>query len=243
MKRITTITFLVLLLVGAAACVKSPGDDPGPRHRWFNPYGQEVEDVVPKKCPVQEFPPPADIPPVPPAGAIPAGWKHTTYTLKVDAVKVSDPKLRAASPVFDLEYCIPVSLFVYVTASGMPATMVEMSDIGVTQHPLPWSALRNTPWRSTILVAWDPRTTAPVMNFDLSARHEVGPGLALAPAPTDAKVGMMCRIQQDAAVFSLAFSVDVFGPVRQVDILGPTSEYVTGPFVQCKPPAFSATAQ
>lgn len=225
---------LPLLLV--AGCSK-PGSDPGPKHRWFNPNGQEVEAPIPDACTDGEFPPPVDTPPpAPPDGAIPAGWHRAVYTLQVDAVKVD----HRAEPPFDLEYCIPVSVHVYATAAGVPGEVVEMDASGVHVHQMPWDGLRNTPWRSVVTVGWDPQTTAPVMNFDLSARFEHGPGLAHAPTPAaGAAVGLFCSIRQGPASFVHQGSVDIFatGPGPGVPRF-PHSVY--GPFVRCQPPAFSA---
>jgi len=236
-KRLTSAVLVLLLLAG---CAKTPGSEPGPVHKWFNPYGQKVEDVVPDKCSPAEVPPPADVPPKLPAGAVPQGWHHATYTLSVDAVKIVDPLAwQKNQQNFDLTYCIPVSLFAYVTAAGMPATMVEFRDTGLSQHTLPWSALRNTPWRSTIVVSWSPTTAPPVMNFELSARYETGEGLNQAPIPENAKVGLMCRIRQEGISFSMGISLDVATEPSQVRV-GGIAEYVRGPFVRCKPSAFTA---
>jgi hypothetical protein len=225
---------------------KTPGSQPGPYHEWFNPYGEKVKDVIPEQgC--STMPMPADpIPPKVPLEGAEAGWRFATYTLLVDAVRVPHGELKR----FDLEYCIPVSLYVYVTASGQPGTViqlapiVETTDAGVIRHTTPWNALRNTPWRATIIVKWDPKATSPpVMNFELSARLERGPGLAELAEPKDATIGMMCRIRQDTNVFSMSMSTDVFAPSAKLDVPDLTGEYFQGPFVKCRPPAFSAIAK
>ena len=231
MKRL--VWLLVVLL--AAGCVKGPGSESGPKHKWFNPYGQQVEDVIPDTCSPAELQPPADTPPPsPPEGAIPAGWYRAVYTLQVEAVKVD----YVADPIFDVEYCIPVSVHVYVTAAGIPGEVVEFDSTGVTLHTMPWDGLRNTPWRSSITVAWDPKSTAPVMNFDLSARYERGDGLGRAPVPKGgAMVGLLCSIRQGPVTLFHQASVDIF----RTDAADPgLPNAVFGPFVHCRPPAFTA---
>ena len=229
----TRLAWLLLLLL-VAGCAKGPGSEPGPKHRWFNPNGQEVEDTLPGSCAAKEFPPPADTPPpAPPEGAIPAGWHRAVYTLQVDAVKVD----YVGDPVFDLEYCIPVSVHVYVTAAGVPGEVVELGTTGVDVHPMPWDGLRNTPWRSVITVAWDPKSTAPVMNFDLSARYERGTGLGRAPVPAGgAAVGLLCAIKQGPMSLVHQASVDIFHATGDPGY----PNAVFGPFVRCQPPAFTA---
>ena len=242
MKRIVA-TALLLLVTVTGCMAKSPGSEPGPVHKWFNPHGQPVEDVVPDKCSPAEMPPPADVPPKIPGDAIPAGWRHATYTLSMDSMKITDPLAwKKDAPNLDLEYCIPVSMYAYITAAGMPATMVEVTEDGVSQHPLPWNGLRNTPWRSTIVVAWDPKTTAPVMNFEFSGKYEVGSGLSKAPTPIDAKVALMCRIRQEAITFGMGISLDIHASPAQISKRA-VAEYVEGPLVRCNPAPFSARPQ
>jgi hypothetical protein len=239
-KRVIVMLCVTALLVGCA----TDGKPSGKYHKWFNPHGDAVEDVVPDVCGKTEFPPPADIPPKIPGDVVPAGWSMAVYTLMVDAVKVTKPEGEQLASGFDLEYCVPVSLYVYATAAGQPATLVEMDSEGVGRaKTMPWSALRDTPWRSTIVVAWDPQTRPPVMNFELSAKYEIGEGLARAAAPTDGTVGMMCRIRQENITISMSVSHDIFGPTAVVTDFAPTTQWVTGPFVRCRPPAFTASAR
>lgn len=220
-----------LLLAG---CAPQPAADPGPKHRWSNPDGQQVEQTIPAACERSEFPPPpVEPPPPPPEGAIPPGWHRAVYTLQVSSIKLD---LDHLGDKIDLLYCIPVSIHVYATAAGIPGQVVEQDG---SLHIMPWDGLRNTPWRSSVTVAWDPATTAPVMNFDLSARFEVGPGLARAPTPAEgAMVGLLCSIRQAGLTLAHQTSVDIFRPDRADPGL-PGS--VSGPFVRCRPPAFSAT--
>ena len=235
--------WIVAVLIAVTGCAKGPGSDPGPKHRWFNPHGQPAEDAIPAACDKAEHARAADLtkPPPPPAGKIPAAWNRATYLLRVDAVKVMDPFQRSATPPdINVTYCIPVSLFVYITGAGMAVQVVEISRDRVESHPVPWNGLRDTPWQSIVDVFWDPHTTAPVMNFELSAKYETGTGLSKAASPTDGRVGLMCRITQEGVTLSMAMSLDVFGPRRQVDVFGALAEYVTGPFVRCNPSAFSA---
>lgn len=242
MKRLTSAVLVLLLMTG---CAKTPGSEPGPMHKWFNPHGQPAQDKVPPQCSKGELPVPADAPkpPRPPENKVPAGWNRATYVLRVDAVKVSVPTDRPTGRSIKIDYCIPVSLFVYITGAGQPVEVVEISERGVATHPVPWNALRDTPWQSTIDVYWDPKTTPPVMNFELSAKYEIRDGLSTAAEPTDGRVGLMCRIVQSGITLSMGMSLDIHAPTRQVDVLGATAEYVTGPFVKCRPPAFSALPQ
>ena len=244
--RVKRTLWAVLLVLLAAGCAKGPGSEPGPKHKWFNPHGQPAEDVIPAACDKDEHPRTADMakPPVPPVDKVPAGWRRATYLLRVDAIKVvGDFQHSVQPPVADITYCIPVSLFVYISGAGIPVQVVEMDREGVETHPVPWNGLRDTPWQAIVDVYWDPHSTAPVMNFELSAKYEVGSELSKAAAPTDGRVGLMCRITQEGVTLSMGMSLDVFGPTRQVDVFGARAEYVTGPFVRCNPPAFSALAR
>lgn len=240
MSRRTRVLGALLTLTLAAAC--SPAEPSGKYHRWFNPEGQPVQDAVPAATCSGEIPPPVE-PPPPPSTGIPQGWRIATYTLMVDSMKIVNP-FAVANPldVVYQEYCIPVSLFVYVTGSGLAPVLEEFTDHGIVNHPLPMNALRYTPWRATLVVAWDPNSPAPVMNMDLAAKYEIGEGLQRAPAPTDGQVGLMCRLRQNGVSFSMAMSFNIFAPSGTVEIPGSQISYVNGPFVRCQPPAFSAQA-
>jgi hypothetical protein len=230
---------LVALVLMLTACVKEPGSEPGPMHTWFNQYGQAQSGPIPGAC-AQKQPFPDDTPVKVPGGVIPKGYDYAVYTLKVDSISVSADKPQSQ---WNLEYCIPVSLYVYATASEVPAQFIELGNGEVTRS-MPFNALRNTPWRATIVVAWDSKSlTAPVMNFELIAKVETGPGLAHLPVPTDSQIGLMCRITQDVAPLSLSMSTDVFAPTEKLNIAGVRGEYFHGPVVKCRPPAFSARAQ
>jgi len=129
-----------------------------------------------------------------------------------------------------------VSIYAYGTAGGMPGAVVEIGPNGLVEHPMPFNGLRNTPWTSTILVKWPPDQPAPVINLELSAKYEVGTGLIHAPVPTDGTVGLRCAIKQSFGTLSASTSLDIFKPVG---VAGPP-DTVFGPFVKCKPPAFTA---
>jgi hypothetical protein len=237
--KVRAIMAALALLATMVACTKQPGSDPGPIHTWFNPYGQLHSAPAPGGC-QQQQPFPDDTPVKVPGGMVPKGFDYAVYTLKVDSISVAADKPQSQ---WNLEYCIPVSLYVYVTASGVPAQFIELGNGEVTQS-MPWNALRNTPWRATIVVAWDNRSLrAPVMNFELIAKVETGPGLAHLPVPTNSQIGLMCRITQDVAPLSLSMSTDVFAPTAKLNIPGVRGEYFHGPVVTCRPPAFTARAQ
>jgi hypothetical protein len=221
----------VLILAMVAGCAKQPGDDPGPMHKWFNPYGEPQEEEVPDSCPPgAQVPPPPDPPEPPRPKSVPANFNHATFHLAIDSMKwLSD------EPIVSFEYCIPVSIYVYVTANGMPGEVVELRPHGVSRYTTPWNGLRTTPWRATIDVYWPPSDPRPVMNFELSAKYEVGEGLSRAPAPTDGTVGLSCVIRQNKNTLYRQNSLDIFGPPA-----GGKAIFITGPFVKCRPDAFAA---
>lgn len=230
MKRLLLLTLALATLTG---CMKQPGDDPGPRHRWFNPYGQEVEEEIPEQCPPDaQVPTPPDLNVPPPEGTIPKGWHTATYHLNIDALKWS-----GKGPLLDFEYCIPVSIYAYITAGGLPGEVIETRAQGVTRHTTPWNGLRTTPWRSSIIVAWAPDSPRPVMNFELSAKYEIGEGLSRAPAPQDGTVALSCSIKQNNNTITRETSIDIYGPQTGNN---PVTHFSTGPFVRCRPEAFSA---
>lgn len=240
MKANRAIAFCLLLLLVAACAEPKPS---GKYHKWFNPEGQQVQDVIPDPTCKGEIPPPIEPPPPPRSNKIPQGWNIATYTLAVDSMKIVNPfAVEDPLNVQYQEYCIPVSLFVYITGSGIAPELQEFTDNGIVTHPLPFNGLRYTPWRATLVVAWDPNSPSPVMNMEHSAKYEIGEGLDRAPAPTDGQVGLMCRMRQNGITFAMSLSFDIFKPPGTVAIPGSRIAYVNGPFVRCRPEAFSAVA-
>lgn len=233
MTTIRKLLVMPLLLAMVAGCVQPPPpEDPGPMHKWFNPHGEAHEEAVPNKCPAQVPIPPDPVDPPRPKN-VPDNFNHATFYLSVESVKWRGDK----EATIDFEYCIPVSIFVYITANGLAGQIVEIRNKVAVGYTAPWNGLRTTPWLSTVSVYWPPGDSNPIMNFELSAKYETGEGLWEAPDLKDGTVGLSCSIKQTGATLSRQTSLDVHGPVA-ADGLG---VLVTGPFVKCRPEAFAAT--
>jgi hypothetical protein len=160
------------------------------------------------------------------------GWNIATYHLNIDSLKWIKNE-----PIINFEYCIPVSIYVYITADGLAGDVVETRTQAVVSWTTPWNGLRTTPWQATVVVTWAPDRANPVMNFELSAKYEIGEGLSRAPAPQDGTVGLSCSIRQNEATLVRQTSLDIFGPQTGADAM---NHFSTGRFVKCRPDAFTA---
>ena len=226
---------LASLVVAAAGCTpgaSNRGPNTGPYHEWFNPDGQKVSERRPEVCPTGEVPglpeviPPLTVPPV-----VGEGYSFAKIDLRVEALIV---KSDGPDPVRAL--CIPVAVHAFITVGGVNAP-ITTADLGVV--PTPWDALRNTPYEVTGILAW--KTTlvsAPVVNINWSAKYEA----VIDPVDRgNMVVGLACTVFVNGAPYARTISLDV--DRETAPLPGAQGEQaVTGPFVQCAPPAFTPRA-
>lgn len=217
--------FVSVFAAGACAPGANHGGNPGPYHEWFNPNGQKVGDNLPVVCDTGEVPALPDVtPPLVPPPGVAEGYAFATIDLRVEAL------------VTDNNLCIPVSVHAYVNVGGTNAPITTL-DRGIVVTP--WDALRNTPYNATGLVAWRvDRGSAPVVNIDWSAKYQADVD------PTDrgdAVIGLACTVYVNGVALARTISVDVHRSTAPLPgAQGGTG--VVGPFVQCRPPAFTPRA-
>lgn len=224
---------MALAALALTGCTPAPKPNPGPYHEWFNPNGERVGDNVPMVCePGEVASLPAVIPPLSAPPGVAEGYSFATVELRVEALIV---RVDSGEPVDNL--CVPVSVHAYVNVGGTPAPITAIGPQGVRVVPTPWDALRNTPYSATGLIAWrNTLPAAPVVNIDWSARYEAELDQV---ARGSAVVGLACTVYVNGIVHARTISIDVNRANAPVP---GAAGAVTGPFVQCAPPAFTPRA-
>lgn len=221
----------MLTLVALAGCTPGASSNGGPYHEWFNPDGEPVRDAIPTVCVGGEVaaPPPVTVPLSVPTG-VEDGYVFATIDLRVDALVVRGGAETKA------ELCVPVAVHAYINVGGINAPITTL-DRGIVATP--WDALRNTPYSATGIVAWKATLpSAPVVNIDWSARYEAELDKNDHAATV---VGMACTVYVNGVALARTVSVDIMRQTAQLPgAQGGTG--VVGPFVQCRPPAFTPRA-
>lgn len=221
-------------LVSIAGCTPGASTEPnsGPYHEWFNPDGKKVGDKSPDVCSAGEVAGlPAIIPPLSNPPGVAEGYSFARIDLRVEALIVED---SGPDPVSVL--CIPVAVHAFITVAGVNAPITTV-DQGVVMTP--WDALRNTPYEALGIVAWKSTLpSAPVVNIDWSAKYEA----VIDPVDRGTMViGLACSVFVNGTVISRSISVNVDGETKPIPGAQGGSA-VTGPFVQCRPDAFTPQA-
>lgn len=221
---------MVFVSLVAAACSVPKAD--GPYHEWFNPNGERVRDQVPDVCASGEVSAlPAVIPPLSAPPGVAEGYSFATIDLRAEAIVMRD---QGDEPVIDL--CIPIAVHAYINVGGTNAPITTL-DRGVVMTP--WDALRNTPYSATGLVAWKSTLpAAPVVNIDWSAKYEAELDRI---DHTGTVVGLVCTVLMNGQPLARTISIDIHRAAAQLPG-AQAGTGVTGPFVQCRPPAFTPRA-
>jgi hypothetical protein len=221
---------MTLSMFALAGCQAS---EPGPYHEWFNPSGVRASDQVPDTCPAGEVPAaPSVLPPLSAPPGVAEGYSFATVDLRVEALVV---QVDDGDPVDNL--CVPVSVHAYVTVNGTSAPITVTDAQGIRVVPTPWDALRDTPYSATGLIAWkNTLPSGPVINIDWSARYEAELDQV---KRGNAVVGLACTVFVNGVALTRTISLDVN---KTAGTVGGAHGAVTGPFVQCRPPAFTARA-
>lgn len=159
-----------------------PGDSAKPTGKdWFgNNLPKEDPD-----CPIINGDMPVEI--EPPAPKMPPGWKQAIFELKVYVLGAKAHKYGGVG-----QMCLPVGLHVYGTVADQPGLKIDEAG---TPRPLPWDAVRTTPWSSTIIVQYDAtKIGSPVINLDLIANYTPGPGWNDPDLPDVGNIELSCDI-------------------------------------------------
>lgn len=220
---------MIALTLALAGCAPGTGANQGPYHEWFNPDGKRVGDNLPAQCPAGEVPGlPAVIPPLSVPAGVAEGYAFATIDLRIDALVI---RADGEGPVTDL--CIPVGVHAYVNVGGTNAPITTI-DRGIVVTP--WDAIRNTPYSATGLLAWRvDRGSAPVVNIDWSAKYLADVDLV---DRSGVVVGLACSVYLNGVVISRTISVNVDREAKPLPG-AQGGQAVTGPFVQCRPDAFT----
>ena len=215
-------------------CMMAPNDGPndGPYHKWFNPDGQQRSAPAPDVCaPGEVAGLPAIIPPLSAPPGVAEGYAFARVDLRVEALIVAN---SGPDPVTSL--CVPVAVHAFINVGGTNAPITTV-DQGIVMTP--WDALRNTPYEATGIIAWkNTLPSAPVVNIDWSAKYEAE--IDLVDRGTMV-IGLACTVYVNGVALARTISIDIDRETKPLPGAQGGSA-VTGPFVQCRPPAFTPRA-
>jgi hypothetical protein len=180
MRKQITKGVTILAIASTAACTPMNPSSNGPDSDFFG-------NPAPTSCAVNggSVPP---LPPAPPLGEVPAGWRNVEIEIEVGAIGTN--KYGGISQV-----CIPFDAQLYGRADEAELVFVEGGKAVVT----PWNGVRATPWRMVAYLQYNPAARPSLVNWQLDLLASFNPLRPDNPPmdPTWAPLRFFCNVLVD----------------------------------------------